>query len=57
MKDVKCARQSNYLVQNYINYFFQEENLSVSYAFKKSDITIFKKGRCVEYKTQRFRCL
>ena len=57
MKDVKCARQSNYLVQNYINYFFQEENLSVSYAYKECDITIFKKGCCVEYKTQRFRCL
>ena len=57
MKDVKCARQSNYLVQNHINYFFPEKNLSVSYAYKECDITIFKKGRCVEYKTQRFRCL
>ena len=57
MKDVKYARQSNYLVQNQINYLFQEENLMVSCANKECDVTILKKGRCVEYQMLRFRCL
>ena len=57
MKDVKYARQLNYLVQYQINHLFQEENLMFSCANKECDVTILKKGRCVEYQTQRFRCL
>ena len=45
MKDVKYARQLNYLVQYQINHLFQEENLMFSCANKECDVTILKQER------------